>query len=299
MAAEQFTRREVERAFRKFRDLLTDLMQARFQTWGDTFTHLIAHCEKNPVMRVVTEPLRANKNVDANRWYLDTLASVLGMVGSGRYSLPVDDDDRTALLYQLFLKVEYENINISEFCMSVYGTTNYQEMVSVFNEELVTKFAREMTYRLDEVLTDLGTSQEVPREAMLVFHFHDHSQQDNSMHITGPIQGSNVAVGGSSISNSSATYTTNAELAEALKGLKPLIREVTESQRDAVAVALDVLVEATQKAIPVAQVAQATDTLAKSSPSFTDRLKDITGKIGIGLLSSTLVQGIKAGLGIP
>ena len=34
---------------------------AKFQTWGDVFAHLIAHCENDPVMQVVTDPLRANK----------------------------------------------------------------------------------------------------------------------------------------------------------------------------------------------------------------------------------------------
>src|SRR5262249_41988535 len=135
MGRETFTRREVERSFRKFKDIVSDLMQARFQTWGDCFTHLITHCEQDPVMHLVTEPLRANRNVNAERWHSDCLASATGMVGSARYQLPTDDDDRTALLYQFFLKIEKEHVDVYRFCISAYGTSSYQEMVDVFNQE--------------------------------------------------------------------------------------------------------------------------------------------------------------------
>ncbi len=94
MTQETFSRREVERAFRKFNDLVSDLMGAVFQTWPDCFRRLISHCEQHPVMRTITEPLRQNKNVDASKWYDDCLT--LG------YGLPTDDDDCTALLYQFF-----------------------------------------------------------------------------------------------------------------------------------------------------------------------------------------------------
>lgn len=176
MKQEKFTRREVDRAFRKFKDLSNDLFNAKFQTWGDSFTHLITHCEQNPVMQVVTAALQENKNVDARKWYQDALDSVRGMVGSGQYKLPTDDEDRTALLYQFFLLIETENIDITEFCVAVYGVSEYQEMVAHFNRELVTKFTREVSYRLDEIIEDIGGDAEVAREAMIVFHHYDHSQ---------------------------------------------------------------------------------------------------------------------------
>jgi hypothetical protein len=95
---ERFSRREVERSFRKFNDIVNDLFNAKFQTWGNMFTHLMEHCEKDPVMQVVTGPLKSNKNVNAEKWYNDALSSVGGRVGSGRYELPYDDEDKTALL---------------------------------------------------------------------------------------------------------------------------------------------------------------------------------------------------------
>ena len=206
---ESFSRRQVERSFRKFNDTVNDLFQANFQTWNNTFTHLITHCEQDSVIKLVTEPLRSNRAVDAEKWYTDALSSMTSMVGSGYYELPFDNDDRTALLYQFFLLLDNNKVNLKQFCLAVYGTSDYQDAVHHFNQELVLKFTREVSYRLDEILADLGNRQDVPRDAMFVFHHHGHT-----MNFHGNIQGSNVAAGGSSISDSTATYTNNAELAE-------------------------------------------------------------------------------------
>ena len=294
MPQERFTRREVERSFRKFNDVVDDLFRAGFQTWDNAFVHLITHCEKDPVMQVVTGPLKVNKNVDAEKWYADALASVGGMVGSGRYELPYDDEDQTALLYQFFLMLIDNKVNFASFCVGMYGKTGYQESVEVFNRELVQKFTRELTYRLDEIRVDIGDQLEVPREAMVVFHHHDYS-----MNIHGNIQGSNIAAGGSTISDSSATYTNHDELAAALQALAPILQEVSESQRTTLDRALQLLVQATHDStISEEQVADATRTLSASSPTMAERLKGIAGKIGLSLVSSSIFLGIKTGLGL-
>jgi hypothetical protein len=175
MQQEQFSRREVERSFRKFNDIVNDLFGAKFQTWTNAFNHLMEHCQHDPVMQVVTEPLKCNKSVDAEKWYADALASVGSMIGSGQYELPYDDDDRTAILYQFFLMFYDNKVNLKSFCMGMYGCRNYQDFVDSFNRELIEKFTREMSYRLGEIREDIGNQEEVPREAMVVFHHHDHS----------------------------------------------------------------------------------------------------------------------------
>jgi len=287
-----FSRREIERSFRKFKDIVNDLFQAQFQTWGNVFTHLITHCEKDPVMQVVTGPLKANKNVDAERWYADARGSGGSMVGSGHYELPYDDEDRTALLYQFFLMLEDGKVNLNSFCIGMYGTTRYQESVETFNRELVEKFTREVSYRLDEIMEDIGDQQEVPREAMVVFHHHDYS-----LNVQGNIQGSNVAAGGSSISDSTGTYTNHEELAAALESLAPMLHEVAADQRASVERALQLLVQATHDpSISPEQVSEATRTISTNSPSMGERLKKIAGKIGLSLVSSSIFLGIKMAL---
>lgn len=158
------------------------------------FTHLIAHCETDPVMKVVTEPLKHDPRVDAKKWWDAAVVSGRSMVGSGQYILPTDDGERTALLYQVFLGVENDNWNIMRFSMSVYGHTKYQDMIDTFNHELVLKFTREMSYRLDEIVADNEGAEEIAQEAMIVFHHHDQSTivHGNFQGIAGDVTNSTV-----------------------------------------------------------------------------------------------------------
>lgn len=229
MAKQHFSRRQVERSFRKFNDIVADLFSSQHQTWGNVFTHLITHCEQDEVMRVVTEPLRTNKNVDAEKWLEDGLNSMTGMIGSGHYELPYDDDDRTALLYQLFLLIENTPFDFSGFCMTMFGSSHYQDMVHTFNQELVLKFTREVSYRLDEIMQDSGNQQEIPQEAMMVFHHHD-----NSINVSGNIQGSNVASGQANITKASATNTnvySQADVLQTLKQARQNLASLPEAER--------------------------------------------------------------------
>ena len=291
---DQFPRRDVERSFRKFNDVVDDLFSAKFQTWGNAFTHLITLCEEDPVMRLVTEPLRSNRRIDAGKWHAEAVASVRGMVGSGHYELPYDDDDRTALLYQFFVKTEKEGLSIDKFCMSVYGTTKYQEMVDTFNRELVLKFTREVSYRLNEILEDIGDEPTVSREAMFVFHHHD-----NSMTVHGNIQGSNVATGNATITNGNATYQTGEELSKAFQSLATMLHEITTDQRATVESAINVLVAAANSEThSIPEIQAAVKTVANASPVLADRLKEIGTRIGTSLLASSIFQGLKMVFGL-
>jgi hypothetical protein len=291
----QFPRRDVERSFRKFNDIVSDLFNAKFQTWGDAFAHLMTHCEEDPVMRIVTEPLRLNKHVDAGKWLADASASVGSMVGSGRYELPYDDDDRTALLYQFCLKIANEHLDISRFCVHFYGLTNFQEMTDTLNRELIHKFTREVSYRLDEILQDIGTQTTVSREAMLVFHYHDQSTT-----INGNIQGSNVATSGASISDTSASFDSLPELATAFQSLTLLVRDLSDSQRTTAEQAIAALVDAaTSGGRSTTDVASAATAVSNASPALARRLREIAGRIGTSLVASSIFQGIKMAVGLP
>ena len=239
-------------------------------------------------MQVVTEPLRSNRQVDAAKWYADVLAS-------GHYELPYNDDNRTALLYQFFLKVEKEGLDISKFCLQVYGIANYQDMVDTFNRELVTKFTREVSYRLNEILEDVGDQKTVAREAMIVFHHHD---QSTTIH--GNVQGSNIATSGASIAGATVIYNSATDLATALRSLLPLVDTVAENQRNAVECALETLVAATASdSHSASDIAAAAAIVANASPTLASRLKEIAGRIGTSLVASSIFQGIKMALGIP
>lgn len=304
MATDMFTRREVERAFRRFNECVDDLFASVWQTWQDNFNQLMTHCETNPVMRVVTGPLRDNSSVDGRAWHRDVVddrdpynkqTKPRRQIGAGHHPLPTDLDQQVAILYQFFLTIQRGEIDLYGFCIHMYNTTRHQDSFNTFSRELVFKFTREVTNRLNEILADIGGEQSVRREMLVAFHIH---QEATSMIINGNVQGTNLAGPGATISNSTATYNSNGDLAEALQALKPLVDVVATEQRRAVEAALDSLVEATRKDIPVAQIVPDIDAAAKASPAIAERLKDIGLRLGTGLTSAGIVQAIKMYFGI-
>lgn len=284
-----FTRRNVERSFRKFHDIVDDLMAATSQTWGDTFRRLVVHCETDTVMQVITEPLRTDPRVDADKWWNDAINSVRGTAGSGQYTLPTDDDERTALLYQVFLKLEHEDINIHTFCLPVYGVRKRQDVADFFNRDLVSKFTREVSYRLDEITADTADQQEIAREAMVVFHHYDYST-----HITGNVRGSNIATGSAQITNSTAQFNTPADVAAELRALTSLASEYSKTNQATITQALDFLADAAESEnADIDEIAEKAQTIAEISPTISSRLKGLVSGASASLIGSAIMEGLK------
>ena len=293
MPPDKFPRREVQRSFRKFTDLVNDLLSSKFQTWNDALSHLLSHCESDPVMQVVMTPLKTDSRIDASKWWQDAVASVRGMVGTGHYSLPINDDERMALLYQVLLLVNSGDADLGQFCISVYGLSKYQDMVDTFNHEIVRKCTREVSYRLDEVAETIGDQTEVSRDSIVVFHHHDYSTT-----IAGGIQGSNVAIGSSSVSHSSASVGTPIELASAIRGLKSLASDCTRINRATVESLVDLLAARAEAGDGDRdEVVESVKAVAEICPTMRSRLLGIVSGVSTSMAGSIIVEGIKLAFG--
>lgn len=192
MDQEKYTRREVDRSFRKFEDLERDVFSAVYQTWWENFLHLVDHCESDRVMRAITDPLKENPNVDADDWYINFVER--GCIGPGyyRYTLPTNDTDRTALIYKFFLMISESGENtLDNFCDLAYSDSGSSIVDDrrVFNQEIVQKFTREMKYRINEIREDIGNNEIVHRSEMLVFQ-----NFGNFQNVTGSIDQNNVSI---------------------------------------------------------------------------------------------------------
>lgn len=295
MNRETFQRREIERAFRKFGDLVQDIKNSTHNTWDDALARLLHHCQNDAVMQVITEPLLNNTRIDFEGWLAKATESVVGTTGSGRYQLPSDDEDCTALLYQFLLKANKNEVDVLSFCVGMYGSRDLNAAVDDFNREIVGKFVRELAYRLNEVGQDIGSAQEVSRKMMIVFQHHDHSTT-----IHGSVNAGIVATGDASVSDSTGTYNSNEDLSAALKALKPLIHEVVVSQRDAVQDAIETLVKSAEgNAITAEDVVKAARTIDSQSPTIAKRIKELLGKVALSIGSSTIVLCLKSVFGRP
>ncbi|MBN2208813.1 MAG: hypothetical protein JW759_05930 [Candidatus Coatesbacteria bacterium] len=238
-------------------------------------------------MQVIVAPLKANTRINAREWYKNCLAK------RGEYELPYDDDC-TALLYQFFLMIMSKEVPIEQFASIAYLKSNLTDSYFAFNHELVFKFTREVSYRLDEILQDVGDQDEISGESMLVFHHHD-----SSTHFHGDIIASNVATSGGSISSSSVQYTSSDGVVKALRELIPLVNEVVADARETVKSSLDTLLTSAgdNADVSVDQVRAAAEQLREHAPTIAQRLSTIASNIGTGLAASAIYQGLMAVFG--
>ena len=196
MAKEKFTQKEVSRAFRDFSDFAGDVEQAEWAAWSENLRLFLHFCENNPVMETVLAPLKNTTLIDYDSWRskLDTEKS--------DEKFPSDEDERTALYYQILLAAnKHPNkysflINIMMTIYSQTGGKNAADSISSFNNEIFFKFARTMRYRLEEIQDEIANQNEVGRESLIAFHFTNHGTL-----ITGNVNAnhSQVAIGESDL----------------------------------------------------------------------------------------------------
>lgn len=281
-----FARRDVQRAFRKFNDTVSDLFRADFRTWGDTLNRLLDHCEKNNVMSVVVGPLKKNTQINVQSWHQDAMETIGGMIGSGRFTLPLDDEDRTALLYQFLLAIDKNEIAVDKFCMHFFGKTNYQEMVDVFNQEIVEKFTREIGYRLEEIEEDVAGQETIELKDLIVFNHYDQSTV-----VHGTVTGGNVNIGSGSITARDVTINSVDDLVKAFNALKH------ELDSDVARNACDRVIREVTGDNDSNLITEAVNEIARSEPNKAGKLKEVLERIGTSLIASTVFHSIKTSLG--
>jgi hypothetical protein len=179
--------------------------------------------------------------------------------------------------------------------MDVFGSDGSADFTNDFNSELLHKFTREVKYRLDEILASVASQDTIATESLIVFEHHD-----KSTHLHGNFQGSNIAIGGSTVSASTTNYATSEDLARALTSLKPLIHDLVGPQREVVDNALDLLTRASHdSSVTEEQVANAAQTICVIAPTIYSRIKDIAGTVSAVIAKQTLILVLKHQMGLP
>lgn len=147
-----YDHKKIERSFRRFRDYSEDILNSNSKTFPNNLNIFITFCETDEIMRIISAQLKSNKNVDINRWYGDFQKTGGSLIGSKKYVLPTNEENRISLLYQLLLKIHSDEIDFQKFCIDAYGKTNFNEMVWAFNDAISRPLIRDLGYRLDEII---------------------------------------------------------------------------------------------------------------------------------------------------
>ena len=289
MSQGAFSGKQIQQAIRKFNNHAQDTLNSLFQNYGDNLGRLVQFLETDPVMAVVTEPLKQNPHIDIKQWYQDFLETGGSFVGSKHYELPQDEDDRLALVYQFLLKVlsedESESIDLTRFCIDAYGETKYQRMIDVFNAQLLAPFLRDFSTRLDEDI-DVARDQEIPSEQLRIF-------QNYGIVVSGNVQGSNFATGQAQITSSTASVSNSGELAGELRRLHEFLNEVPNDDKASTRSAINTLVKAAENQ-PTSKSAlvESVETISAKSLTMRRHLQNLVVAASANLASHAVIQAV-------
>ena len=160
--------KKIERSFRRFRDYSDDLLNSNSKTFSNNLNIFIDFCENDEIMRIISAQLKSNKNVDMDKWYSDFQKTGGSIKGSKECVLPIDEEDRISLLYQLLLKMKSNERDFQGFCLDAYGKTNVTEMVRAFNDAISRPLVKDLSYRLDEIIETTNSNLKVPLEKSVI-----------------------------------------------------------------------------------------------------------------------------------
>lgn len=191
----EFTRREIEQSFRMFNDLAGDLAEAGQAAWHARLKLLIHHCREDPVMCVVVAPLRERHIVDLDEW-------LQGAMQRRCYDLPVDNDERLAMFYQLLERINNDKFDLVSLSCEVLCAGDYiDDTFFRFNEHFVSKFARDVGYRLQDVLEQTANHEFVSSDFLNIF-----GAGAPSIYIGGDMVGSAIGPGAAIVESSVSTF---------------------------------------------------------------------------------------------
>ena len=289
MSGSEFSRRQIERAFRKFDDLADDLLHATFQTWVEILKVLVQFCLHDPVMRLVIEPLRNHPRVDFAKWLEDFMNSGSGGVGSCRYEIPADEDERLALWFQLLCKMSVGEVEFRIFNLNAYGATHFADGIDEFNNQIVRPMARDIGNRLNDFLDETAGDESVTADKLVVFG--DYSPTVN---IRGDVVNSTLVVG---VGNQ-VQIQTPGELSKSFTELAGLIESIRIDEPSKKQLRKDVENLERADSIPKPELIAGVERLAEH-----DQLRDHLNSIAIGavgtILGSAAVMAIRYVLGLP
>lgn len=145
---------KIQETKRKFANNATDLSNSDGHTFESALNVFLDFCESDDLMRNITKPLKERSTVDMAKWYEDFSKSGGSMIGSGRFVLPANEEDRLSLLYRLLLRVRSGEIGFPGFCLHAFGATSTDQMAHRFNEAISRPLARGLLQRLDALETE-------------------------------------------------------------------------------------------------------------------------------------------------
>ncbi len=159
---EKFDRKKVELSFRKFNDFANDVVSSELSTFDSYLNILINHCENDEIMSIICNQLKHDSTIFDNWELRNNLADIIHRVVGIKLTLPIDEEQRDMLLYQICLKINKGETDIFSVHFD-FNNCSPDEAVRNFIKDFVKPMVRSIGYKLEEIIYDIQTDFENER----------------------------------------------------------------------------------------------------------------------------------------
>ena len=204
-----FELKKILKAFKKFDDYSDDLLNSDYATFETRLNIFIDFCENDKVMSFITNQL---KGYDFTLWFDEFRKSGGSMAGSADFKLPLDENDRLSLLYQILLKINSNEIKFTDFCMMAFKSADgtITGLIYKLNEAITRLLVRDLNYKMEEIKDEIeitNQTQEINQEHLVIIN-------------TGNISNSQLAIG---MNIKQMKISKNSDLDDLINNLTDLI----------------------------------------------------------------------------
>lgn len=147
---------QIQRSIKRFQDFASDLIRSDMDTFADRLAVFIHFCDSDEFFSEINKQMESRAKDLFDTWLLERMKTVGGMAGSGDLTFPVDLDERMAIQFEILRRINAGAMDVLGFTHQFFSIGSHiSDHIRALNEAVTKALAREMKYRLEEVLEQL------------------------------------------------------------------------------------------------------------------------------------------------
>lgn len=268
-------RKSLQKISMEFRSVASRLIGCHFDESEPNLKRLMLFIEGNPLIKdyihqqlqLVDEPLKLYK--EQMRWVI-----------------PIDKPKEIVYTYTLLKNASDNATDYTELSDGyALGSASLQDELDGFNKSVVQPFINHIVDYLQILMLDAGIYETNTTTVNI---------SDGGNYFAGNIHQSMVAIGGSTITDSTIKVNSEDDLLGIIKSLESHLSDVEESDKARVQEALQVLVQSVSgRDVPKAELAKNVEIVGNASPTLRTKLEDVAANAIGALTSHGLITAIQ------
>jgi hypothetical protein len=269
-------RKSLQKIALEFRNVASRLISSRIEDSTANLRRFIALIDNNPLIFDFVNQYATLPEVASYE---------LKQAQRGTWNIPIEKPQEIGCTYVLLKHAVTEEWDYRKLALGYSHSSKYQDQIDMFNKSVVQPFVGYIVEYLQGLMIDAGMSETDTTTVHI---------SAGANYFAGDVHGSMLAIGGSSISESSINNEAPVDLARIMESLRDDLSEVLPKQKLQVEEAIDVLVRsASGEEVSRIALAQSVEVIGKSSPSMRAKLENVAANALGGLASHGIIAAIQ------